>query len=412
MTGMMDNPYFGAGFGLLGLGTGVALLRRGGQLAMEAAKRKYIVSIEIPHTDKSYFWFLNWMGRNVRDTQQLSLVTSFLRRDNGRIETKFDFMPSVGNHFFRFRNTWIHVERSREKSAAAAGTSGGVMWEAVQLRMLGQRKTVLFDLLNEAKSLALKAEEGRTIIFNTFGPEWRPFGFPRKKRPIQSVILPQALGTHILDDVRDFLATPKWYTDRGIPYRRGYLLHGPPGTGKSSFIQALAGELDLNICLLSLSERGLTDDRLNHLLTVAPERSIILLEDVDAAFSARESAAAYGNQVTFSGLLNALDGVAAAEGRILFMTTNHPERLDQALIRPGRVDVKVALTHANKQQIEALFKNFYPEASEEMAERFATQVEPAQLSMAHIQGHFLTNKNNPEAAIANVSTLINRLNPL
>lgn len=57
----------------------------------------------------------------------------------------------------------------------------------------------------------------------------------------------------------------------GIPYRRGYLLHGPPGCGKSSFITALAGDLQLGICVLNLSERGLTDDRLNHLLALAPE---------------------------------------------------------------------------------------------------------------------------------------------
>jgi mitochondrial chaperone BCS1 len=73
----------------------------------------------------------------------------------------------------------------------------------------------------------------------------------------------------------------------GIPYRRGYLLHGPPGSGKTSFIQALAGSLSYNICILNLSERGLTDDKLNHLLGLAPERSFILLEDVDAAFNKR-----------------------------------------------------------------------------------------------------------------------------
>lgn len=73
----------------------------------------------------------------------------------------------------------------------------------------------------------------------------------------------------------------------GIPYRRGYLLYGPPGSGKSSFIQALAGDLEYNICILNISERGLTDDRLNHLLSNAPERSIILLEDVDVAFTKR-----------------------------------------------------------------------------------------------------------------------------
>ena len=74
------------------------------------------------------------------------------------------------------------------------------------------------------------------------GAEWRPFGHPRKRRPISSVTLDQNLSEFILQDIKEFISTPAWYNDRGIPYRRGYLLHGPPGCGKSSFITALAGE--------------------------------------------------------------------------------------------------------------------------------------------------------------------------
>lgn len=75
---------------------------------------------------------------------------------------------------------------------------------------------------------------------------------------------------------------------QGIPYRRGYLLHGPPGSGKTSFIQALAGDLDYNLCILNLSERGLTDDRLHLILSIIPERCIMVLEDIDTAFSGRQ----------------------------------------------------------------------------------------------------------------------------
>ena len=100
----------------------------------------------------------------------------------------------------------------------------------------------------------------------------------------------------------------------------------------NGYRMALAGELDYSICVLNLSDRGLSDDRLNHLLSVAPQRSIVLLEDVDAAFVSREESAkvkaAYEglSRVTFSGLLNTLDGVASTEGRIVFMTTNYLER--------------------------------------------------------------------------------------
>ena len=117
-----------------------------------------------------------------------------------------------------------------------------------------------------------------------------------------SVVLADGVAERVEKDLKGFLGRGKWYAERGssvyylqkvleliqgIPYRRGYLLHGPPGSGKTSFIQALAGSLNYNICLLNLAERGLTDDKLNHLLGLVPDRSIILLEDVDSAFNRR-----------------------------------------------------------------------------------------------------------------------------
>ena len=147
---------------------------------------------------------------------------------------------------------------------------------------------------DRAKDIALKTTEGKTVIYTSFGPEWRKFGQPKAKRMLPSVILDNGVKEGILDDVHDFMKNGKWYSDRGIPYRRGYLLYGPPGSGKTSFIQALAGELDYNICILNLSENNLTDDRLNHLMNNMPERSILLLEDIDAAFNKRSQSGEQG----------------------------------------------------------------------------------------------------------------------
>ena len=214
-----------------------------------------------------------------------------------------------------------------------------------------------------------------------------------------------------LDDVKDFLTSGEWYHKRGIPYRRGYLLYGPPGSGKTSFIQALAGELDYNICILNLSENNLTDDRLNHLMNHIPNRSILLLEDVDAAFNKREQSAdqGYTNGVTFSGLLNALDGVASAEECITFMTTNHPEKLDPALLRPGRVDFKVLIDNATEYQVKHMFLRFY-ENEEELCDQFLAKYRKLGLqhvSTAQLQGLFVYNKRDPQGAIEMIETLQN-----
>ncbi|XP_071072227.1 mitochondrial chaperone BCS1 isoform X4 [Dasypus novemcinctus] len=289
----------------------------------------------------------------------------------------------------------------------------GTPWESVTFTALGTDRKVFFSILEEARELALQQEEGKTVMYTAIGSEWRPFGYPRRRRPLSSVVLEQGLADRIVRDIREFIDNPKWYTDRGIPYRRGYLLYGPPGCGKSSFITALAGELEHSICLLSLTDSSLSDDRLNHLLSVAPQQSLVLLEDVDAAFLSRDLAVENPikyqglGRLTFSGLLNALDGVASTEARIVFMTTNHIDRLDPALVRPGRVDLKEYVGYCSRWQLTQMFQRFYPGQAPSLAESFAEHVlrTTTQISPAQVQGYFMLYKNDPVGAVHNAESL-------
>ncbi|XP_037036788.1 mitochondrial chaperone BCS1 [Bradysia coprophila] len=401
--GLADNNFFTAGFGLFTVGAGAAILRKGFQGALILFRRNYMITLEVPCRDKSYQWLLQWITkRGAQNTQHLSVETSFeQQQDSGNVKTKYEFIPSVGTHIMWYKNTWIRVDRTREQSTL--DIQMGIPFETVQLTSFGRDKQLYFNILEEARELALQYTEGKTLMYTAMGSEWRLFGQPRKRRPLSSVVLDNGISQKILDDCLEFSKKSTWYSDRGIPYRRGYLLHGPPGCGKSSFITALAGELEFSICILNLSERGLTDDRLNHLLNVAPEKSIILLEDIDAAFASREETsvqkAAYDglNRVTFSGLLNCLDGVASTEARIVFMTTNHIDRLDKALIRPGRIDFKQEIKCCSQHQIEEMFKRFYTTAdsirnSVEFAKKvmsFGRDVSPAE-----IQGYFMMHKES------------------
>ncbi|GLV39079.1 Bcs1 chaperone [Carabus blaptoides fortunei] len=409
---LSDNPYFGAGFGLFGLGAGAAILRKSLQASIILFRRHYMITLEVPCRDKSYQWLLQWITqKGARQTQHLSVETSFEQKDTGHVKTKYDFIPSIGTHFMRYGSTWIRVERTREQHTLDLHM--GIPWETVTLTAFGRDKRVYFNILEEARQMALKAHEGKTLMYTAMGSEWRPFGHPRKKRPIDSVVLDADIGERILRDCKEFIGNPGWYSDRGIPYRRGYLLHGPPGCGKSSYITALAGELEFGICVLNLSERGLSDDRLNHLLSMAPQQSIILLEDIDAAFISREDTsqqrAAYEglSRVTFSGLLNCLDGVASTEARILFMTTNYLDRLDPALIRPGRVDVKEYIGWCSAYQLEMMFLRFYKGAGEQ-AKQFADSVAALgkPVSPAQIQAYFMFHKQaNGEEVIKNIDNI-------
>lgn len=411
---LSDNPYFGAGFGLFGVGAGAALLRKGLQGALILFRRHYMITLEVPCRDKSYQWLLQWITqKGAKHTQHLSVETSFLQKDTGHIKTKYDFIPSIGTHIMRYGGTWIKVDRAREQHTLDLHM--GVPWETVQLTAFGRNKNLYFKILEEARQLALKNTEGKTIMYTAMGSEWRPFGHPRKRRPLSSVVLDNGVSERILSDCREFIRNPQWYSDRGIPYRRGYLLYGPPGCGKSSYITALAGEIEFGICLLNLSERGLTDDRLNHLMNVAPQQSIILLEDIDAAFVSREDtkqqkAAFEGlNRVTFSGLLNCLDGVASTEARIVFMTTNYLDRLDPALIRPGRVDVKEYVGYCSRHQLEQMFMRFYTgEEATSNSKLFAENVLQfgKHTSPAQIQGYFMIHKmSDQQTVLDNVASI-------
>lgn len=403
---IVNNPYFAAGGGLMLLGTGLALARQGVVKGSGFLYRQLLVDLEIPSKDKSYLWFLEWMSQyKHRRSRHLSVETNFVQHDNGAVSTKFSLVPGPGKHLINFKGAYMLV--NRERSGRLMDMTSGTPFETVTLTTLYRDRKLFNELLSEAKTMALKAREGKTVLYTSYGPEWRPFGQPRKKRMLGSVILDDAIADSIVKDVQDFLTSGDWYHTRGIPYRRGYLLYGPPGSGKTSFIQALAGELDYNICILNLSENNLTDDRLNHLMNHIPNRSILLLEDIDAAFNKREQSEdkGYTSGVTFSGLLNALDGVASAEECITFMTTNHPEKLDPALLRPGRVDFKVKIDNATANQARNMYNKFYEDQSkcDEFVDKFKQL--GTQVSTAQLQGLFVYNKRDPQGAIDMIDTL-------
>lgn len=158
-------------------------------------------------------------------------------------------------------------------------------------------------------------------------------------RTLDTVVLADGVVDGVVADLTEFLAAEDAYIRTGLPWHRGYLFHGPPGSGKSSMPRALALAFGMPIYTINLPDLKADADLMQSLSEVRP-RSLLLIEDIDVARAAKDRDGT-DTGVSLSGLLNALDGVATPHGLITIMSTNHIESLDPALIRSGRADVTI-----------------------------------------------------------------------
>ncbi|KIJ18559.1 hypothetical protein PAXINDRAFT_70788 [Paxillus involutus ATCC 200175] len=412
------------GMKLVVLGGTVETARRVSSSAWSHFVNSFFLTAHFSEEDYPYDWLMLWLSRRPEWQRSREFETTTRTStpgfsgtrtaDNsfgdeeeegdeegppGKVKTRVVFQPTFDTtHTIYYRGHWLRVRRTKKTDGSGC--------EVLSISVVARNNTILKQLVLQAKKeYEAEAIHRIQIYFADSHGSWR-WTDSRHKRPMSSIVLNPGVKEMLLNDTRDFLKSEKashierhfkWYADRGIPFRRGYLLHGVPGSGKSSLIHAIAGELMLDIYVVSLSSSWISDSTLTTLMGRVPARCVVLLEDLDAAFtrsvtrdkasngtpdsgnnSGEESTASEQpavssgrhrrhkdhvsevNTLSLSGLLNALDGVAAAEGRILFATTNHLERLDPALSRPGRMDVWIEFKNASKWQAEALFRNFFP----------------------------------------------------
>ncbi|KAH8107701.1 P-loop containing nucleoside triphosphate hydrolase protein [Cristinia sonorae] len=412
------------GMKLVVLGGTVETARRMASSGWSHFINSFFLTAHFSEEDYPYDWLMLWLSRRPEWQRSREFETttrtstsgygtrvadnSFGEDDEaeeeedvpGKVKTRVVFQPTANStHTIYYRGHWLRVRRGRKTDGSNS--------EMLSISVVARNNSILKQLVLQAKKeYEAEAIHRIQIYFADSHGCWR-WTDSRHKRPLSSIVLNPGVKEMLIADTRDFLKSEKWYADRGIPFRRGYLLHGVPGSGKSSLIHAIAGELMLDIYVVSLSSSWINDSTLTTLMGRVPARCIVLLEDLDAAFTrstTRDSDSTGNpdqqsssvatvpnamesthtslrssrhrkvdtisdvNTLTLSGLLNALDGVAASEGRILFATTNHLDRLDPALSRPGRMDVWIEFKNASKWQAELLFRNFFPSTEDDNIE--------------------------------------------
>ena len=209
------------------------------------------------------------------------------------------------------------------------------------------------------------------------------------KRNINTVFIEEKKD--LLDDIEKFMNSEEDYTTSGVPYKRNYLLHGLPGTGKTSLISAIGSKYDLDLYLMNFA-CNITDSKFMKLVSQLPKRSLLVLEDIDNLFVERvDNDSKTKSSVSFSAILNVLDGVARKNKLITFMTTNNIDKIDTTLRRPGRIDYIIEFDYAKNNQIEEMFLSFFPNKTEIMG-IFLKEVKSIKTSMAVVQKYLFENR--------------------
>lgn len=387
---------------------------------------KFRTDITIQNTDPAYEAVVDFINENHLTSAQSSMQVNTRKYDKtwkqeirehmygaSKEAPQLDLKPNDDGqiHSFIYKSVTIQFYRKKGETLITGYSRQPSKMEHLNLSCWGTDSSLIMQLIEDAIAAKVEKESNGVSVYVS-SCDWLS-GFElactRKPRDSESVILDAEYAELLLADARKFLSNSSWYHDMGIPYRRGYLLHGPPGCGKTSFALVLASELKLNICILNLSDQNMDDNAIAETLRSAPSKAIILLEDVDSVFLQRSNsdAGCRSSSISFSGLLNAIDGVAAQEGRIFLMTTNHLERLDPALIRPGRCDIKVEVKKASKHQLEKMFLRFFPNDAEK-AILFKSKLPADEFSMAEIQGHMLEYGHSADSCVEYCSKLLDR----
>lgn len=237
----------------------------------------------------------------------------------------------------------------------------------------------------------IKKTKGKIYQYSTDTKGWNMIRALRKRDP-STLILKDGFIETLMDDLDDFTKSEDDYNKFGIPYKKVYLFHGEPGTGKTSLSNIIADHTNRSLYILNFDPK-MTDDELSSAVRrIDSKVGILLLEDIDCLFKSRNTNQNMSS-VSFSSLLNILDGAIQNVGLITIITTNHVKLLDSALHRPLRVDKVIKFEKADDYQIRKLFELYeINNLKTRTLDKIITMASSASLCPAGVSGFLFRNR--------------------
>ncbi|RAR12477.1 P-loop containing nucleoside triphosphate hydrolase protein [Stemphylium lycopersici] len=442
----------------------------------------FTVHVTIPEYDPIAKDVIAWVGSEVvanSHSQSAMLVTGgisdpredYLKRVLGPsgggpvMDEKDDdvfCLPPIGTRIFwvGFRPFLLsrrggNISRKNQAGPRITINHNSQLQELVTLTTLGWSLKPIHAFTSLCREFRVKNSTGTTTVYfagdsnDQYHGVWQSVS--KAIRKLDTIDMDEYTKLNVVQDAERYYSerSRSYFADCGIPNRRGYLFHGPPGTGKSSFCAALAGHLKCDIYHINLTNGSISDSGLQNLFLGLPRKCIVVLEDIDSAGIGRENSSskeapkapvltgfnseetlvsfpppARRSMVTLSGLLNAIDGNASQEGRLLVMTSNTPDALDPALTRPGRIDKKVYFGNMTASSAKGIFrrligrsplaheKGFTPSEVDGWAEEFAEKVPENFFSPAQVQNFLQDCDGDPIKVLADIEAWVAQNRPI
>lgn len=363
---IQTNQFFSTAFFVSVAGTVGFYLKDVPVKLWQLIKRRFVFTATIYDNDQIFYDFEAWFYKNHNETYRSveASVSETFNFSNSGLPTERDnktaevfYKHNTGIYLIKYKGKYIYIDKTKDKLEKAVDIKNIFLNQYTLTSWFG--KSAVMGLLKQAvdERVKLASEKDVAVYAHDAWGHWS-YCNNISTKSIDGVIIDKSIKEKLLSDLDEFTNSEDWYNNASIMYKRGYSFTGKPGNGKTSLCMALARYTRKNLYTMDLSNFK-DNEGLKESFRKLPNDCILLIEDIDASFKKREALGE--SKLTFSCLLNCMDGVSYKHGLITFVTTNHPENLDPALYRKGRIDFDVEIKNPNKELVEEYIKRFYGE---------------------------------------------------
>lgn len=390
-----SNQFILAGLWVSMIGALVFSLKSLPSRLWERLRDRLIFSATIFNNDPLYDDFENWFFSHYKDKyRHVEAVTTDSRNYTHPISVEIPrvvrFKQINGLFLIRYKGVVILVFKGREKLEKATEIRNAFV-DQYKLQCF-YKKNVIKSLLEECVEYNVNRDRGKLRVYShSEWGEWVLTGVIEPKS-INSIILPKSIKQTITDDIMAFKSNKSWYKERSIFYKRGHLYYGEPGNGKTSLSLAIASFMNRDLYYLDLNQIS-DNSALKRLFASISNTAVLSIEELDGAFKLREPVKK-DCKISFSTFLNCIDGAFYKEGVFTIMTTNYIDHVDPAILRPGRIDLKVEIKNPTIYEVNEYLKNFYGKDAVMLHTYNHTNY-----SMSDIQECCMSHRNDPMGCV-------------